>query len=194
MTDTTTQSLQLEPAIDFDFISALEGNNITEACISEPTDNSAGVKIALGLDLAITNDSRLRQLGLNPTLIGKLYPYLGRCGEDAKAYLDANPLSLSIAETSAINMGLKYKSILRLIMHYDNDSNLSFCELPACWQTVIASVSFQCECLADTYPVFWRNVIMQNWQAALHNLDKMESEHAQRRQKEVEYIKDNSTL
>ena len=175
-------------AIDFDFIHQLEGGSLLLGYVSKPDSSKNGVKIAAGFDLGGKNPNDLRMLGLNATLVGKLYPYLGRQGLDAQAYVMKFPLTISVHEAAAINSGVALKLAGRLTEGFNADSAISFNDLPSCWQTVIASIEFQHGNLSRYCPVFWNWVVHQKWDKALLELKDFGDQNSRRRDKEADYI------
>lgn len=69
-----------------------------------PIANS-GTTIGMGVDLGAQTESSLRDMGMTPSTIATLKPYLGLKGQAAKTYLDSNPLTLSEGDTSTLNTG-----------------------------------------------------------------------------------------
>jgi hypothetical protein len=130
----------------------------------------------------------IRKIGLNPTLRGKLYPYLGRKGQSAIDYLKNHTLQISEHEAQAINLGHKALTLGKLIKRYDEDSQMVFCDLPSCWQTVIASVEFQNGNLKKAYPQFWLSIIRQHWKISLDELRDFGDNDPARRVQEAKYI------
>lgn len=171
--------------IDFCFIAQLDNKTLNVGYM--PKDD-CGVHIVGDLDLGQQSDRDLRKLGLNPTLIGKLYPYLGRKGADAAKYLVTFPLVLSSNETNAIALSLSGQPIRNLIERYNNACKQSFCDLPMHWQTVIFSTNLLYGDIETHYPLFWQALREQNWQKALLELDSLPSENAQRHALERQYI------
>lgn len=192
MTLIDQQNQHFEHAIDFDFIGKLEGGRILNGYVPDPKNSKSGVTIATGFDLGARNDRDLRKIGLNPTLIGKLYPYLGRQSTSAYEYLQQHPLQVTDNEAKTIDFGVKSLLIEKLIGRYDEASLLAFCSLPACWQTVIASVEFQYGSIKKACPTFWRYVIDQRWNDAIDELNAFGDNYGSRRRQEAEYAIQNS--
>ena len=69
-----------------------------------PIANS-GTTIGMGVDLGAQTESSLRDMGISPSTIATLKPYLGLKGQAAKTYLDSNPLTLNEGDTSTLNTG-----------------------------------------------------------------------------------------
>jgi hypothetical protein len=177
----------INDSIDIEFICRLEGDCSLSAYIQS---NSApdGVCVAGDLNLGLVDDIYLRKLGLNPTLIGKLYPYLGRQGIDAHNYLEQFPLTLSKNEIVAINHGNKRLLAKQLAEKFDEESLILFANIPSCWQTVIASIEIQHGDISKTYPAFWRWALNQKWDQALMELRDFGDGHSERRNAEADYI------
>jgi len=175
-------------SIDFDFIHELEGGTLLSGYVPDPENSKSGVTIAAGFDLGARNDKDLRMLSLNATLIGKLYPYLGRQGMDALNYVTEYPLTISIHEAAAIDSSVKLQLVERLVERFNSDSNVLFNEIPESWQTVIASVEFQYGNLSRRCPTFWKWVTHQKWDKALLELRDFGDRYSSRRNKEADYI------
>jgi GH24 family phage-related lysozyme (muramidase) len=90
-----------------DTLMALEGssnNGMIPMKDGTPIANS-GTTIGRGVDLGAQTESSLRDMGMTPSTIATLKPYLGLKGQAAKTYLDSNPLTLSEGDTSTLNTG-----------------------------------------------------------------------------------------
>ncbi len=175
------------PFINFEFILHLEDPLYLDGWVPS-SENNSGVTIAAGFDIGAQNENDLRSLKLNPTLIGKLYPYLGKKGQDALVYLSKFPLSISEHEASAIDAGVKLQRINKLIKCYDEKSHIRFSELPQCWQTVIVSIACQYADLEIRFSTFWECITTQNWNAALNELGNLSHTDGTRRNIEADYI------
>src|ERR1700722_195707 len=86
------------PGVDWDFIAAREGamlNGYVPRDASGNPDAHSGVTIAVGFDLGGRTVASLQALGLDPTLVVLLTPYLGLRGTAAQNYVHANPLTIT---------------------------------------------------------------------------------------------------
>lgn len=178
--------------IDFEFIHELEGGSVLLGYVPDPKNSQSGVTIAAGFDLGARNDKDLRKLELNATLIGKLYPYLGRKGNDALAYLAEFPLILSEHEAAAIDTNVKVQMTKRLIKRFNADSIAPFHKIPDSWQTVIASVEFQYGNLSARCPTFWKWATLHKWDEAILELRNFGDSYPSRRNREADYVTGNS--
>lgn len=186
------QNQQYIEAIDFEFIGKLEGGCILKGYVPDHKNSKSGVTIATGFDLGARNERDLRKIGLSAVLIGKLYPYLGRKSTNAYEYLQQHPLNISENEGKIIDIGVKSQLIEKLVVRYNEDSPLAFNDLPACWQTVIASVEFQYGSIRKACPKFWIYVTHQQWDTAINELMDFGDSYPSRRRQEAEYAIQNS--
>lgn len=179
---------QKKHQIDFDFISKLEGGSRTDGYVPDATGSKSGVTVGIGFDLGARNESDLKSLGLPQELIDKLKPYLGMQGTAAAEYLRANPLTISKADASAINTANKSQMVNRLIGRYNSASSIKFADLPAKWQTVIASAEFQYGSLQAKGEGYWGYVTTQNWKEAIAELRDYGDKYPTRRNREADYV------
>lgn len=195
----------VETAINFDFINQFEDQPALVGHVKySETDNElsreqqpnqqklstikGGVFVGYNLDLGASTIKELRSFNLNPTLIGKLYPYLGKQGVEAQVYLQSFALSVSKNEADAIENGAKMHKLRPLIKLYESISQTKFERIPACWQTVIVSIASQYRDLPSMHPKFWRLVTTKKWHQAVDCLRNFGDEHGLRRQKEADFI------
>jgi hypothetical protein len=177
-----------KPDIDFSFIHRLEGGSLTHGYVPDVENSKSGVTIGAGFDLGARDVSDLEKLGLDSNLIAKLYPYLGLQGHDALNYLRHNPLEISQEQATFIDIQVKQRIIDGLVRKYDQMSNIEFCRIPSCWQTVIASVEFQYGSVKAKCPTFWRLAISQSWSEAIHELRNFNDSYANRRNQEADFV------
>lgn len=76
--------------IDYKFISDLEGGSEIFGYVPAADVSKSGVTIATGFDLGQREESDLKSLKLDSTLVKKLKPYLGAKSENAKSLLKKN--------------------------------------------------------------------------------------------------------
>ncbi len=175
------------PNIDFCFIGDILNNNDTVGAIKTTSETGKrGVTIAMGLDLGRTTETQLRKMALNPTLVGKLYPYLQKTGEQAKDYLAMHELRLSKAEINAINLGIHQAWVNELVKQFNSESSTVFQQIAPYWQTVIAAVAMQYKDIRKQFPAFWMLVVSQRWTEALDLLQDNTAKHAH--QQEAAYL------
>ncbi|GLR73112.1 pesticin C-terminus-like muramidase [Agaribacter marinus] len=173
--------------IDYGFIAELEGGNILSGYVPDPENSQSGVTVGVGFDLGARNEHDLLMLALSPDFIQRLSPYLGLKGKEAEAYLAAKPLTITEAQANALNSGAKNKMISTLVERFSEDSSTAFHEIPAKWQTVIASVEFQYGSVQTRCPTFWRCVTSLDWSAAIRELRNFGDRYPSRRHKEADY-------
>ncbi len=177
--------------IDFTFICRLEGGSKKQGYVPDVPNSKSGVTIATGFDLGARNHHDLRKLGLNPVLIGKLYPYLGLQGTQAESFLKSHPISLSENETHAIDVAVKRDMVSKLVSRYNNASSIAFQTLPQHWQTVIASLEFQYGSVEKHCPEFWKCVTHHDWSSAIDELKDFGDPYPSRRNLEAKYAINN---
>lgn len=174
--------------IDYKFLSDLEGGSKTTGYVPAAGVSKSGVTIATGFDLGQRNESDLKSLKLDATLIAKLKPYLGLKSTDAQTLLKKTPLSITVVQAQAIDKAVKSAHITKLKTKYDTvpGNKKKFFDLPSEAQTVIASVSFQYGVGLDIRaPKFWKVVTAQNWQEAIKILKAFGDAYPTRRKKEA---------
>lgn len=174
--------------IDFSFIKELEGGVLLSGYVLDGSDAESGVRIANGIDLGLYTDSMFRVLKISPVLRGKLYPYVGKKGDDAKSYLKEFPLRLSENEAENFIRSAQYQKLESLISLYKKDSGTELHLIPSAWQTVIASLEIQYSNINEKHPLFWQFVTKQNWGEALSLLRNFGDQFSTRRNTEADYI------
>jgi hypothetical protein len=174
--------------IDFDFLYEVEGKPSPTAHISVTNcAENDGVCIA-SLGLGDLNYIDLRQLKLNSTLIGKLYPYLGRKGAEASNYPSEFPLNLSENEALAIDKALKHELLGKLTIRFNVSSEVLFFDISSAWQSIIFSIELQYGNTQKYCPDFWNFVISEEWDEALTTLYAFGERHGERHKIEADYI------
>jgi hypothetical protein len=134
--------------IDWDFIAKQEG---TCKKIYVPLDKQgnvlgvSGPTIASGFDLGQIDLNGLKEYKFTNTIENKLSPYVNKKGNDAKKYVEKNPLSLSDEEVKEINKKVKTKYAIKAEKFYNEKANESekFKGIPSAAQTAFASAYFQ---------------------------------------------------
>jgi len=127
-------------AIDWRFISDLEGGQILTGYVPDPAGSMSGVTIATGVDLGQMSADDINALNIPDSLKSKLAPYATRKGQDAVNYLSANPLSITQAEADALDQAVQGPLVDKLRSKYDAAvTSGEFDGLPDQGQTVITS-------------------------------------------------------
>jgi len=178
-------------SIDWDFIASLEGKRVLKGYVPLPETSKSGVTIATGFDLGQHNEWDLEGLKLSADLTKKLKPYLLLKKSAAVEFLKKNPLTITSEEAIEIDTALKKKLVPQLKNRYLNSTynkeKVSFDDLPAQAQTVIASVSFQYGDLNTARKPFWEAVSTQNWTEAVKIL-RGYTDYKPRRKKEADLL------
>ena len=183
-------SQQFPPGVDWDFIAAREGamlNGYVPRDANGNPDANSGVTIAVGFDLGGRTVASLQALGLDPTLIALLAPYLGLRGAAAQGCLSANPLTITAAQHNEIDAEAFNTYYNAVAANYNAASGgVSFQSLAQGAQTAIVSVAYQYGTnLAHATPNFWKQVTGCEWQAAYNNLMNFGDAFASRRRLEA---------
>lgn len=184
-----TSFIDADICIDFNFIKELEPDIDLNGKVLQSNSQGQGVTIAHDFNLGSYSTEDLRKLCLSPTLIGKLYPYLGLSGIEASSYLKSFPLRISKNEALYIDSQHKIKILTELNQLFNKQSTIKYSEIPKYWQTGIASIAFQYKNIERRCPKFWRTVVQLDWQAALDELNHFGDINTTRRICEAEYIK-----
>jgi hypothetical protein len=174
--------------IDLAFIKELEVTPEFSDIKRPSGKRNEGLIVADGYDLADKSETDLRHLYLHPTLIGKLYPFLGLHGQEAQQYFSDFPLKLSSNELYTIYIGLKLEGFSKLLHKYREQIDANSQAIPEPWQTVMASLNFQYGDIDLLWPDFWQKLLSQDWQSAIEALRILDAHDKSTREKEVEYI------
>jgi hypothetical protein len=163
------------PGVDWDFIAAREGamlNGYVPRDADGNPDAHSGVTIAVGFDLGGRTVANLQALGLDPTLVALLTPYLGLRGAAAQSCVSANPLTITTAQRDAIDAEAFNTYYNAVAANYNAAAGgVQFQSLAQGAQTAIVSVAYQYGTnLAHATPNFWKQVTGCEWQAAYNNL------------------------
>ena len=179
--------------IDHDFIASLEGGQILEGYVPNPSTSNSGVTIATGVDLGSRTEAELIGLGLDSALVARLKPYLGLKKAAAKQFEDANPLVLTKPEADALDKAVQGAIEKALVTKYDaavSASAKKFSDLPTQAKTVIFSVQYQYGDLSTKTPKFWGMVTKQDWKSAVRELWNFGDDYEVRRFKEGDLLSD----
>lgn len=178
--------------VDWNFIRGREGHELKGYIL---TDNNGvligkgGVTIASGFDLGVRSLYDLNKMGLSPSLVSMLTPYLGKTMETAASYLATHPLLISAEDANSINTATHSLTLASLVAQYDNATSAgAFWKLDGAAQTVIASVAFQYGNLATRTPNFWHQVTHNQWSEAVANLKNFGDGFKDRRVLEAELL------
>jgi hypothetical protein len=157
-------------------IGAWEGNRL-QGYVPQDRDGAvlgaSGVTIGMGIDLGQMDQNALAGLDIALHLKDRLTPYLGLAGTAAKIALQA-PLTLSQDEVDQLNAAVQEARVKLVRERYDaavSPAGVGFDDLPACAQTVIASVAFQWGSIwarssPPDIPMFWQAVVSRDWEKA----------------------------
>ena len=171
--------------VNWNFISELEGKAVDTAYV--PSDNS-GVTIGTGVDLKMKNAEFLETLGVPFDIIEVLEPYFGLKGNEAKKYIEDNPLVLSAVDVKILDEAVQKYHANKIKSDYENDSGKSWSELTSNQQTVITSVGFQYGNMKHRTPKFWKGVINNNWTGVYNELMDFGDKHSTRRELEAKLL------
>ena len=188
-------TLPPENRIDINFISGNEGGQYLHGYVpkrdGEPIATS-GVTIATGVDLGVRNTYDLARLGLDDDTIKELTPYLGLKGDKAASFLQAHPLTITAEQADALDSGAINSIVDQLQRLYDTDSSVDFWTLPANTQTAVADLAYQYgPNLASSTPIFWSEIIVQDWQMAADELNDFHDPYGPRRMAEGALMQDD---
>jgi GH24 family phage-related lysozyme (muramidase) len=175
-------------AIDYSFLSDLEGGSKTTGYVPAGSVSKSGVTIGTGFDLGQRSEADLKSLGLAADLVTSLKPYLGKKAKDAQDALTATPLTITAEQAESIDKAVKQAHIEQIKLKYNNaaENKKKFTDLPAEAQTVLASISFQYGTSLDVRaPKFWTAAKAQDWQECIKVLTNFGDAYPTRRKKEA---------
>lgn len=176
-------------AVDFGFISSLEGGPVLCGYVPDPEQSSSGVTIATGFDLGQRSDDELLALlPMHVDLVNKLVPYCGYKKAAAVALLAEKPLEITKDEAAAIDSSVKQQLLSQLESRYNKAALTDFADLPAAMQTVIASVAVQYGDLARRCPRFWRAAVAADSTRLINELKNFGDRYITRRHREANYL------
>lgn len=178
--------------IDWRFIGELEEQSALSGYVPNPEGSESGVTIATGVDLGQLTATALYSLGLPGPLATRLLPYVGLRGEAAVAALAAAPLTITQAESDALDAADRAPTIGALSAYWmrarGRDVPL-FRDLPDAPQTVVGSVAFQYgPNLARRCPRFWRAATAADWRGVIAELRAFGDDYPTRRHREADYL------
>lgn len=180
-------------AINWTFISDLEGGQQLNGYVPAATTSKSGVTIATGVDIGQMSADGIDRLDISPTLKETLKPYAGVIGQEAVAFLALRPLTISKEEADRLDQAVKGKAVATIKAAYDHavgrdPTTPSFETLSDEAQTVLCSVGFQYGDLASRTPRFWRACTEQRWNDALAELRNFGDAYPTRRNKEADLL------
>lgn len=184
-------------AIDWRFISELEGGQALEGYVPEPEASNSGVTIATGVDLGQMTEEAIDALPVPNALQDKLIPYAELKKQIAVDFLKQHSLTITQEEADALDRAVKGKTVATVRRRYDeavrgNADLRAFDELSNEAQTVICSVTFQYgPDLARRTPRFWGACAGQRWADVAAELRNFGDAYPTRRNKEADFLGDS---
>ena len=167
-------------SINFDFIKnflgPLEGAGVTRGYV--PCDKAgrplgvSGVTIGTGVDLGQQTGAGLLDMGVPHAVVKKLPPYIGLKKDAALAAIKDQPLTLSPAETSALDDAVIKRYLRDIEARYNKDNPASpFADLPPEAQAVLVSILYQRGLGSPkSYPNTWTLLLKGDWPGAAAKL------------------------
>ena len=175
--------------IDWQFIGTLEGQSVLTAYVPNASGSASGVTLATGVDLGQLTSAALTAFGLDAGLTQRLMPYVGLRGTAAVAMLAAHPLTITQAESDALDAADRGPDINPMAAAFQAAAGIAFQDLPDAAQTVMASVAFQYGSnLRRRCPRFWQACVTQDWTGAVTELRNFGDAYPTRRRKEAAYL------
>ncbi|XP_077870017.1 uncharacterized protein LOC100370085 [Saccoglossus kowalevskii] len=188
--------------VDKAFIRGLDDFNTNG---NVPVDNEGspltdkGVMIGAAIDLGNKDSDYFRESGISEEITMQLLPYLGLRG--VLAYNKSLDQPLDLTESDAIELSdrIMDRRIDEMVREYNSrieqlgGSRKEFSELTVAQKTVIASVYYQYGGPpVFRYPKYWGFVTTQDWDGALAELKDFRDRYPTRRNKEADYLEDDS--
>ena len=187
-------------AINWGFISNLEGGRQLTGYVPAVDVSESGVTIATGVDLGQRSEASIDALDIPDSLKSKLRPYTGLKKQAAVDFLAQHPLTVSEEEAEALDRAVKQDSVSDVRDRYnrevaDNPIAPSFDALSDEVQTVICSVAFQYGSnLGRRTPRFWRACADRRWNDALSELREFGDDYPTRRNKEADLLEGSTEI
>ena len=177
-------------AIDWDFITTLEGRSLT-GDVPNAAGSASGVTVAAGVDLGQLSAAAIDAMAIPGALKATLKPYAGLQRQAAVDFLVAHPLAITADDADALEPAVRAAIVQTLAAHYDAASAVTFAVLLDAAQTVIASVAFQYgPDLAHRAPKFWGRATLQDWPGVIAELRNFGDAYPTRRKKEAQHLED----
>ncbi len=168
--------------IDWNFIRNLEGYSII-GYIPKGSARS-GVTICCGFDIGQLSPGGLRLLDIDQSLKDKLQKYTGITGNNARALLANNPLTISPGEADQIQHRVELEFENGLQEKYEDFNSWTSQQ-----QTVVASVSYQYGIDLDKVcPKMYTCIVHKMWNQAVAELKDFGDAYTTRRLKEAAYL------
>lgn len=155
--------------VDKTIISKHEGGDLSTA-YPPPTPKS-GVTVGIGVDLGQQTATGLANMGVSPSTISVLQPYLGLKDGTASQYLAAHPLTLTSTQDADLNNHVLPSYFNSLGASFDDTApNFDLSDLPWQAQTVLADLWYNMGNLSAAAPNLWQQMTTGDWNAAYNNL------------------------
>tara|TARA_Y100000310_G_C20504202_1_gene725579 strand:- start:150 stop:827 length:678 start_codon:yes stop_codon:yes gene_type:complete len=189
---TKTRLVNQMDKVDWEFISKLEGKAIDTAYVPEDKKGNvlknSGVTIGTGVDLKMKNAEFLESIGVPSDIVEVLEPYFRLKGDEAKVYLENNPLVLSAVDIKILDGAVQKFELNKIKTAYEKDSGKSWNSLNTNQQTVVTSVGFQYGDMEKRTPNFWEGVVNGNWNGVYNELMDFGDKHDTRRETEAKRL------
>ena len=132
----------------------------------------SGVTIGTGVDLGQQTGAGLLDMGVPHAVVKKLLPYIGLKKDAALAAIKDQPLTLSPAETSALDDAVIKRYLRDIEARYNKDNPASpFADLPPEAQAVLVSILYQRGLGSPkSYPNTWTLLLKGDWPGAAAKL------------------------
>lgn len=132
----------------------------------------SGVTIGTGVDLGQQTGAGLLDMGVPHAVVKKLLPYIGLKKDAALAAIKDQPLTLSPAETSALDDAVIKRYLRDIEARYNKDNPASpFADLPPEAQAVLVSILYQRGLGSPkSYPNTWALLLKGEWAEAAAKL------------------------
>ena len=179
-------------AIDWAFLENVEGNTATAYIPKQDGKilGQSGVTIGTGIDLGQQSAAKFKKIGIDPATIELLEPYFGKKKEKAEEALAEAGLTMSSDMLSNLNMKIRssYLADTKKWYNKNNTSDNDWSDLTDAQQTVITSVNFQYGVGLEATPNFKKQVLSNDWKAAIGNLRDFGDDYESRRHKELQKL------
>ena len=133
---------------------------------------ASGVTIGTGVDLGQQTGAGLLDMGVPFAVVKKLLPYIGLKKEAALAAIKDQPLTLSPAETAALDDAVGKHYLQNIEARYNKDNPiLPFADIPPRGQAVVSSLLYQRGLASPkNFPHTWRFLLAADWTRAAEKL------------------------
>ncbi len=155
--------------VDKSIISKNEGGDLSTA-YPPPTPKS-GVTVGIGVDLGQQTAAGLANMGVSPSTINVLTPYLGLTDGAASQRLTANGgLTLTSTQDADLNNHVLPYYFNSLGSSFNGTASFQLGSLPWQAQTVLADLWYNMGNLSVAAPHLWQQMTTGDWNAAYNNL------------------------